>query len=265
MGLRSLEPERIGRLRAAHATRLTFAERILDYVAGFFNGMLKGTVDEEDRVLITRILLSFYRKIVADLWAIVVLSERGLPTSSLTRELLENVISVAYIASDHSTERARLCKSYLYTYNKKDIGARMFCHSGSMDEYQQNEEFLIYYLANGDSRIGAMWEWRTWAGCTIEEMAKQSALPDRLCTNLLAFLDSRAVQTFDGDWKDLVRAPDGKAIETNVPERVEWHLLLACAGALAALEIIGGNLGVDRQAELAVLHSEIETLWRSPG
>jgi len=51
-------------------------------------------------------MIPFLVKILANLWAIIVLAERGLSTSSLARELLGALISVACVASDFG-ERPR--------------------------------------------------------------------------------------------------------------------------------------------------------------
>lgn len=282
MGLRSQEPERINRLRTAHAARLTFAERLLQFAEDFFPAGTWKAAGSEDEVLMIGVLRTFYQNILADLWAILVLSERGLPTSALTRELLENVISVAYIAKGDlhdlnvlaglgsadrtkrlvsSAERARLCRDYLWIREERDVGARLYSHDAVTVE-----ECVSACLFLGNDRSEEMVRWKdTWAGCSLEEMAAQAALPDQLRNSVLAYFNSRAVHALDADWKELVGAADGKAIEPSVPERVEWHLLLACAGALAVLEILGRKLGVNRQAELVMLNGEIETLGRGPG
>jgi hypothetical protein len=261
MGVRSQEPERIERLRAAHATWLTLVERVLDFSADFFKNMWKATAGEEDRVLVARVLVAFYQKIVADLWAIVVLSERGLPTSALTRDLLESVISVAYITSEHSVERARLCRNYVYEYNRRGLVP------------DDRIDFVLGSLIDEHTRL-KMQSWKgTWAGCSIEEMANRAELPERLKQKIRNFLYAHAAHTLDTDWRNLVQFPPDTAIQTSIPERMEWHLQLAtkwqlelaCDVTLTALEIIGSNLGVDRQAEIAVLHAEIERLWRTPG
>lgn len=111
MGLRALEPERIARLRAAHTTQITLAERILDFANNFLTGARISAAEGNEVVVV---LVAYYVKILADLWAIIVLAERGLPTSSLTRELLEALISIAYIAKEDSAARARLCVDYLH-------------------------------------------------------------------------------------------------------------------------------------------------------
>lgn len=266
MAVRSEESERIGRLQTAHAARLVLAERILDFSAAFLKDRLKGTVDEEGRILVTRVLVAFYQKIVADLWAIAVLSERGLPTASLTRDLLENVISVAYIASDNSVERARLCRNYLYEFNRRELATRMWCGDTSIPDHEEQKlDLVLLPRIESVAIMFGMQQWKeTWAGRAVEELANEAALPEPLRRNMLAFLYARSAHALDSDWKSLVRSLDNKAVETDVPARVEWHILLACDATVTALEIIGGHLGVDRQAELVVLHAEIERIWRNP-
>src|SRR5262249_22670980 len=117
MALRSAEPDRIRQLRTAHGAQVSLAERVLDFAHGFFAGT---RVNAPDGDAVAVVLVSFQVKIVAILRAIIVLAERGLPTSSLARELLEAVISVAYIAAGDSAERARLYVDYLIVRDWKD-------------------------------------------------------------------------------------------------------------------------------------------------
>src|SRR5579884_1306996 len=100
MNLRSLEHDRISRIRKECAAQLALLERVLEFSASFFTGV-RIAFTENDKVAVS-VLLGFHRKIVTILWAIVVLTERGLPVLLLARELLEALVSVAYIIDGDS-------------------------------------------------------------------------------------------------------------------------------------------------------------------
>lgn len=47
-----------------------------------------------------RIMLSLHAKILNGLFSIVILTERGLPTASVMREMTEAIIALSYMATD---------------------------------------------------------------------------------------------------------------------------------------------------------------------
>jgi len=75
------------------------AERMLN--AGFVI-ITNTTVKHPNDARAGRIMLGLNGKILNNLLSIAVVSERGLPTASLMRELTEALISLAFIATDPS-------------------------------------------------------------------------------------------------------------------------------------------------------------------
>jgi hypothetical protein len=117
--LRALEAERIKRLRSEYAEAFKLAEDVLEFATAFIPPGKIPVRPGHDAVVL--VLLSFHAKIMAELWAIIVLCERGLPASSLSREMLEALISVAYIAKEDSEERARLYVDFVAVRDAKDM------------------------------------------------------------------------------------------------------------------------------------------------
>lgn len=258
MAVRALEPERIGRLRAAYVTQVSLAERVLDFANGFFSG---AQIDTRDDDAVAVVLVSFQVKIIANLWAIIVLAERGLPTSSLARELLETVISIAYIAADDAAERARLYVDYLIVRDWKDMQARLTDPSSSdvvtPDQRATIEDGMAQLAARrGAEAVEHMKRGGTWAGCSLEEMARRAGIPGAIY-NLAYRLDSRAAHGLDAGYHIRIRAG---IIEATIPERIDQHLVTASSWTLMAHQIIGQKLGVNRQTEIDALHGELERL-----
>lgn len=301
MGLRSEEPDRTTRLRATYAARFALAKRALDFAEGFFDG---ATLETNEAAVV---LLAFYRRIVASLWGIVILAERGLPISALAREVLNSVISVAYISAGVSeseavnnvldavsgrkipifgqgelaTERAQRCIEYSPAYTVKTETAQLYLSSLSAS--------LVGLL--GEERFSELTSRKeTWAGRSLLEMAHslegpawREEMPRKVyntATACLEFLQhglsvkevlasASAVNSNAPAVESLRKfcAASGDAATKSDPFECfdAWYLMAACYWTVAALQLIGKKLGIDRQSQLDLFYGEIEQLWRSTG
>jgi hypothetical protein len=235
------------------------AERILKFAEQFFVGRSL-PVPPEDGLLV-RILLSFYVKILVSLWSIAVLSERGLPTATITRELFESMISATYIAADHSPERARLYMDYLAVREAKDLRARLGDPRTQDVDIPERRAAIQSHEAEVTARRGPdyvtkMRKWSSWAGdFSLETMAQRTTI-DVPMYNLGYRHYSRATHGLDVLRYTRLH-PDGR-VEPIVPDQVEENLMAACAWILIALLAIGQKLGVDRSDELHALMAEVE-------
>ena len=259
LDLRRQELERIHRFRTEHAARFEVAERILTFAEQFFGG--RPLVIPPESGLLVLILVSFHVKIVVGLWSIVVLSERGLPTASITRELFESMISAAYIAADDSFERARLYMDYLAVREAKDLRARLADPRTQDVDRPERRTAIENHEADviarrGPDYVTKMRKWSSWAGdFSLEAMAQRTTIEVPMY-NLGYRLYSRATHGLDALRYTRLH-PDGR-VEPIVPDQVEENLMAACAWALTALLAIGQKLGVDRGDELHALMAKVE-------
>jgi hypothetical protein len=311
MGLRSLEPERKSRARAAHAAHITLAERVLDCAGDFF----------KDRQVVAQagdvgtVLYAHYRRIVIALWGIVALAERSLPISALARELLEALVSLAYVAVGQSeseavedilqgvktgprhpyfqresaADRARQCIEFAPMQTSNTTMARLQVPMVLGDlQLLLGEDFVKEIMDRKDTWAGRPLMEMTGA---LEAMAWRDEIPRKVYNTATAYLGSCSYGLRVSELLDAAAAagspvpsigplplsdaalpsgtvPSGSSyVEQNggnLPEQFDaWHLMVACYWSIAALQILGRKLGVDRQSELVMLYGEIESLWPS--
>ena len=255
---RSLEPDRISKIRVQHRAAIELAERILQLANDFFTGRQLTCSDGE---LVARLLCGLNGKVVATFWSLLVLAERGLPTSSLARELLETLISIAYITKEDSATRAQLYADSLIIQEIKDMNARLSDPSSAdvvtsqlQSRLQSDEARLV--TVYGAQQVREMHSWKTWAGnFTLQDMARCAGVPG-LMYNLVYRVDSRAAHARDAGHYLEVRSPGAFAM--RLPEQVEQHLMPMSSCVLLALKLIGEKLGVNRETELDALMQEVQ-------
>lgn len=262
MPMRDQEVEVIPRVRAKYAKGFAVAERILDLGYDLvFNQQIKHPGGD---ILLGRVLLALYCKMLANFWSIIVLAERQLPTSSVMRELTEALIAFAYIAKEDSSARAELYRDYLVIRDSKDLNRRQK-DPDSRDtvtpEYAAAVQKAIQDLeANrGMAAVKAMKDWPTWAGSfSLETMARRAGLPGTVYT-LAYSVDSRSIHAMDA--ADFLRpGPAEGTLQPVMPPRVEQHLFPASAALTVAMDMLADQCGLNRKDEILAVHQEVRRL-----
>lgn len=259
--IREREAATLKVLRARHAEKFWLAERILDFGVQLVDG--QRIQHSSGDVLTGRVLISLYVKMLAIFWAIVALAERGLPASSLMRELVEALISTAYIAKEDSVTRAELYRDYLPIRHLKNLNRRLN-DPDSRDtvtpESQQAVEAVVagVVVRRGEDSVGQMKKWQTWAGSFgLETMARRAGLPGTVY-NLPYSVESRAVHSLDA--ADYLTIDENEILRAQMPDRLEQHLIPACMTLLVAMDTIRTQFGLTGEEQLRSLLAEVERL-----
>ncbi len=276
--MREQETGSMTRVRTDFNAEFRLAERILDF--GYALVIGRRIQNPAGDALVGALLLALYSKILANFWALIVLAERSLPSSSSMRELTEALISLVYVASKDSSARAETYRDYVPVRALKDMNRRWNCPDTrdtvtpeertavqvAIDDVARRQEqkskrpggrlrkFLLRLFRRVPPSVDKMRRWKTWAGdFSLEDMARRAGLP---CTiyNLAYSTDSRAAHALDA--ADYLRAdPDG-TLQVLIPFRTEQHLIPACVAALVAMDQVGTKLGLNREVEMKALLDE---------
>ncbi len=259
--MREQEVATVKDLRKKHARQFDVAERILDF--GYSLVVGRPVKNPGGDILVGRVLLALYAKMLANLWGIIVLAERQLPTSSTMRELTEALISLVYVVATDSSERAQLYVDSLRLRILKDVNRRLN-HPDTRDTVTTAEKSAVDTLVaeivrrRGNAIVEEMKRWQTWAGnFSLEAMALAAGL-SAVVYNLAYAQDSRAAHAMDaGDY--LQASPDG-TLQILIPNRVEQHLIPACVAVLVAMDQISGPMGLNQANEMKAFLKEAESL-----
>lgn len=259
--IRAREEITLRNLRTRHATRFGLAERILDLGVELADGqrIRHATGDR----LVGRVLAGLYVKMLAVFWALIVLAERGLPSSSLMRELVEALISLKYIAEEDSGPRAGLYRDYLPIRRLKDMNRRLN-DPDSRDtvtlEFRQAVDAAVAEIVAGRGLafVDGMKGWQTWGGdFSLETMARRAGLPGTIY-NLPYSVESRAVHALDA--ADYLTLDDDGTLRAQMPDRLDQHLVPASMTMLTAMDTFSTQFGLHREAELRSLLEEVTAL-----
>lgn len=259
--IRERENATLRTLRARHVDKFRLAEQILDFGVELAEG--QRIRHQSGDILTGRVLISLYVKMLAVFWAILALAERGLPSSSSMRELVEALISLMYIAKEDSVARAELYRDYLPIRHLKDVNRRLN-DPDSRDtvtpDYKRAVDGAVAEIVarRGQAAVDEMKTWQTWAGdFSVETMARRAGLPGTVYT-LPYSVESRAVHALDA--ADYLTIDERGILQARMPERLDRHLLPACMTVLTAMDTISTQFGLDKERELKALLAEVERL-----
>jgi len=259
--IRERENVTVRNLRARHADKFLHAERVLDFGVDLVDGQRIRHQSED--ILTGRVLIGLYVKTLAVYWAILTLAERGLPSSSTMRELVETFILLMYIAREDSVARAELYRDYLPIRHLKDVNRRLNDRSSrdtiTLDVVRVVRDAVTAVAARrGEAFVEEAKRWTTWAGpFTLETMALRAGLPGTVY-NLPYSVESRAAHALDA--ADYLDIDEHEVLQAKMPERLEQHLLPACMILLTAMDTISTQFRLNRGEELKGLLAELERL-----
>lgn len=259
--IRERETSAMRTLRSKHGEKFRLAERILDFGVQLADGR-RIRHQSGDR-LAGRVLMGLYVKTLAIFWAIITLAERGLPSSSLMRELVEVLVSLMYIAQEDTAARAERYRDYLPIRDLKNMNRRLR-DPDTRDTVTPKEERAVQAAVaevtarRGEAVVEEMRRWPTWGGdFSLEAMARKAGLPGTVY-NLSYAAESRAVHAYDA--AEYLRLDERGVLQAQMPRRLEQHLLPACMTVLTAMDTISTQFGLDREDDLQSLFAEVERL-----
>jgi hypothetical protein len=197
--IRDLEADVINRERTTRARDYALAEEILDFGSSILFGR-RIRIPEGDELL-GRIVVGLLIKTLQVFWAVIVLNERGLPASSVVRELIETLVSITYLLREDSVERARLYVDHITIRDLKDMNARLNdpdTEDVVTPEYRQAVQTKVRELqARRGDEFEDMRNWPTWGGSfSLETMARRAGIPGTVY-NLPWRFESRAPHALD--------------------------------------------------------------------
>lgn len=261
--IRERESQAVPINRKAQAKEFDLAERMLN--AGFAIITNTTVKHPSDDARAGRIMLGLYGKILNNLLSIVVLSERGLPTASLMRELTEALISFAFISTDPS-RLAQLYVDGVALRAEQDLNRRKATGDPEIVVHPEDENAFGERLVEMESRVGPdrleeMRGWRQrWAeGKTVEQMVKAAHLPSIVYVGAYA-MDSMPVHAMDA--ADYLELDDDDNLMLRIPGRTTSHLMPAMAATLYGVDIMNRVFALGREGTVKGLREEIETLNR---
>lgn len=259
--MREYEPRLVKSQRAKMVSEFDLAERVLN--VGY--ALVTGTTVKHpgDDALVGRILLGLYGKILANLWCIIVLSERVLPTSAVMRSLVEALIGMRYIATTDSTNRATLYRDALFLRAEKDLNRRKNSPEDrdtvTPEEERQLAEIIAKIVAErGQEVVEDMKGWKTWAGKdkSIEQMAKEGGLPSTVY-NIGYAHDSRGTHAMDS--AEFLKETD-EGLQIQVSGQLLSHLMPAVGASIVAMETVNSQFKLGREKTVTALHDDLMKL-----
>ncbi len=259
MGLRDTERSTTARIRSEHSEDCTVAEDVLDFGARILSN--RRFPHPEGDARLGRIIIGHLFKILHVHWAIIVVAERGLPSSTLMRELAEAVISLAYLLAEDSVARAELYRGHMVARDLKDMNRRLN-DPESRDvvtlEYRQRVEENVQAIVTRKSQAqwDAMKDWPTWAGpFSIEVMARRAGIPSPIYTMLYA-VESRATHAMD--ITSHVAATTTGDLVALLPESADRHLISSSMLTVTALHLADRVFGLGHESEIDTMRQRIE-------
>lgn len=248
--------------------RMRLAMEMLEYA---MNDLLQDRAFTAGRQIAELTIIGLYFKILAGLESVITLVEKGLPTFALFREMLEALISMTYIATVDSLERADLYRDYLSVSRWKFAAERArnpeLEGTVSGTELKNLEEAKELVVAKrGEQVVEEMQDprkWRTWAGgISVRRMSQDAGLSET--TYLLGYgWPSQAIHAQDADRYFEVLG-DG-IVRPARPSHPDSVLLPAASLVLVAMEVIDKFLGLGKIESIRGFKKRIETLTAKPG
>jgi len=217
------------------------------------------------------VLIGLHFKIMAGLEAVITLAERGLPTFAIMREMVEALISIAYIAAEDSVERASLYRDFLAVSRWK--GARARASHAELKGMVSDQQLKMSEAARngvvsrrGEKIVKDMMDpkkWRTWTGkLSVREMANAGDLSD--ATYLLGYAwPSQIIHGLDAD-SYFETSAEGVVRPTR-PNHPKRSFLPGASVALAAIEVIDKFLGLGKRSDILRLKGRIDTMLQAQG
>lgn len=213
------------------------------------------------------IMLGLYAKILNNLLSIIVLEERSLPTASVMREMTEALINLAYIATDPSP-LTQLYLDGIVLREQRNLNRRRNSEDPEIRSGVREEELraLKQMLDDIEQRRGADESkrmrdpclWKSWAGPSIEGMAKKAGLPPIVYEGAYS-TDSRAVHAMDAsDFLDFGK--DDNVSLLLAAGRTMNHLMPAIVVALKAFEIVDRTFNLGRDSTIRALDKQVRKL-----
>lgn len=236
---------------------------VLEYAR---NDLLQDRAFTPGREVAELVLLGLYFKIAAGLESVITLVEKGLPTFAINREMLEALISLAYIAGGDSVARAETYRDYLHVMRWKSADERSRTPGleetvSAADLKKLADEKAAIAARRGAKVVEDMQnprKWKTWAGgMTVRKMARAAGMTET--TYLLGYSwPSQAVHAHDAD--RYFEISDGGIVHPSLPPHPERALLPAASIVLVSMETINGFLGLGKIEEIRQFKTRIDAL-----
>lgn len=210
-----------------------------------------------------RVMLGLYGKILNNLLSIITLTEGGLPTASVMREMTEAVITLAYMATDP----VPLVEKYLdgiMLRDLKDLNRRRKSTDPEIragvreDVIRGVEERAADVVARrGTDEVKQMRRY-TWAGLPLDQVAKKGGLPPILYEGAYA-VDSGPTHAMDAI--DYLYLDDkGNLSILLASGRTMNHLMIATAVALQAMDVVDRTFRLGRGRTVQDLGQQVQAL-----
>lgn len=262
--IRGLEDKIVPDQRKAWRRELELAERVLNVAWAMATNT---TVHHPDgHATAGRIMLGLYAKILNCLLSIITLTERGLPTASVMREMTEATIALNYMATDPGP----LVEKYIdgvILRDLMDINRRRNSTDpeirgrGRADMIREAEERAADVEAQRGADEVKRMRRHGWAGMPLDQVANKAGLPPILYDGAYA-VDSGPAHAMDAsDYLNVV--DNGNVISILLASgRTLNHLLPAIAVALQAMDVIARTLQLGREKGIADLGTQMRELNR---
>lgn len=251
--------------RKRYGEELSLAERFLN--AGYALVTNTAVMHPNGDAQAGRIMLGLYAKILNNLWSIIVLSELGLPTGSVTRELTEALINLATIGTD-PTRMGQLYADGTALRAERDLNIWKNSREDRVAVTPEMEKLVQDRVAEIEARWGAeelkrMRSWRAnWAeGKPVEQLVQEAKLPPIVYNGAYA-TDSRPTHAMDAS--DYLDIDEEENLQLLVPGRTINHLMPAMAFVLKAMEIVNRTFELKRDTTFEDLGKQLTKLHDRP-
>lgn len=230
------------------------------------NNLLRNRAFTPGRQIAELTVVGLYFKILAGLESVITLVEKGLPTFALVREMVEALISMAYIAATDSVERANLYRDFLAISRWKEANER--ARNPQLKETVSDSELktldearALVAKKRGEQAVEDMQnprKWKTWAGnLSVRRMCKDAGLSET--AYLLGYAwPSQAIHGLDAD--RYFEVSDDGVVHPSRPSRPEGALLPAASVVLVAMEVMNRFLGLGKLDAIRGFKSRFDPL-----
>lgn len=243
--------------------RMRVAIDVLEYAR---NDLLQDRPFTPGRQVAELTTLGLYFKIAAGLESVITLVEKGLPTFAINREMLEALISMAYIAVSDSVARAEMYRDYLHVMRWKSADERSRTRGledtvSAADLKKLEDEKAAITTRRGSKVVEDMQnprKWKTWAGdISVRKMMWAAGMTET--TYILGYSwPSQAVHAHDAD--RYFKISDEGIVHPSLPPRPEGALLPAASIVLVSMEVINGFLGLGKIDAIRQIKARIDAL-----
>lgn len=235
------------------------------------NDLLTDRAFTSGREIAELTMIGLYHKILACLESVITLAERGLPAFAVMREMVEALISMAYIAAAGSEERANLYRDFIAVSRWKEANRRAQHHAlaetvsaSHMKSRAAARDRVV--ATRGQKVVDDMTDprkWRTWAGkLTVRDMAKAAGLSD--VTYLLAYAwPSQIIHGLDAD--SYFEINEEGIVRPARPKNPEASLLPGASATLVATEVIDKFFGLRKREAILRFKERIDRMTARKG